>query len=55
MKLVRKVSAWLLAVVIVAGAGFYAWASFAANRFLSRTVHCTDGPAHVHLAHFPVE
>ena len=46
MKLVLTVIAWLLAVVVVAGAGFYAWASFAADRVLSRTVetHVIDLP-----------
>ena len=46
MKLIFKVIAWLLVVVVAAGAGFYAWASFAANRILSRTVeaHAIDLP-----------
>jgi mono/diheme cytochrome c family protein len=46
MKPFVKGIAWLLAAVVVAGAGFYIWASFAASRALSRTVetHRIDLP-----------
>ncbi len=37
-KLALKVMAGLLAVVVVAAAGFYAWASFTVNRVLSLTI-----------------